>query len=632
MKIGSINTIAIQNQIKASSQAYQRVLGQMSEGTRLAPFRADSVSSSIANGLSSRVRGLAQTSRDLNQAQAMLLSADDALQSQGDVAQKMRELSLQATNSTLSSSERANLQTELSSLLQEFDRIANATEVAGRNLLQSSSSFSVLASDQAGDSFEVQLESSLSVNNFREVRGSGFFLNEESFDSSGSLASETKVVELDSSGTKALAYAVSGSTTIRFEMLDGEGNLTGETVDFATSLPGAVVNFELGDVTGNGISDLIIYRANSVFFYEGKGDGDFEPRTNISTLGAGFGGSALQLADFDGDGIKDIVVGNGGSSVRVLQSNGDGTFTTTNPTLSAGVTGSRIKVGDFNQNGIMDILVMASDSGNGQLLLGNGDGTFTAQATQAFGTGATDHQLEMVDFDGDGVLDIAVGGTGATSVNLFRGNGNGGFDSAGSVAAGYSVNRFAFGDLDDDGKMDLVISGTGVAASIYTGDGDANFELQKTIAGTAGALNVLDVTGDGIKDVLVSRSTANGGMALIEGIGLEQSGVSFLQLGSAEEAARALSIVDTAIENILNKQASIGAQLNRLDANRKSQESLQSSYADADEEIRSLDYALATSELVRLSILQQSQVAILSQALDQQNVALALLQTGGLNR
>jgi len=127
--------------------------------------------------------------------------------------------------------------------------------------------------------------------------------------------------------------------------------------------------------------------------------------SSLLTVGSQNSGDTVLTADFNGDGIPDLVIL--GSGISVLLGNGDGTFTAA-PSPSADLPGS-IAVGDFNGDGIPDLAVApALDEGNSEVLLGNGDGTFTI-ASVSFGNGngtVTSNSIAAADFNRDGKLDL----------------------------------------------------------------------------------------------------------------------------------------------------------------------------------------------------------------------------------
>ena len=74
----------------------------------------------------------------------------------------------------------------------------------------------------------------------------------------------------------------------------------------------------------------------------------------------------------------------------------------------------------------MDIALGCSDGTNGGLviILGNGDGTFQTPVLDSTGDVAS---ISMGDFNGDGLLDIAVTDNSQQNVIFFTGNGDGTF-------------------------------------------------------------------------------------------------------------------------------------------------------------------------------------------------------------
>jgi hypothetical protein len=94
-----------------------------------------------------------------------------------------------------------------------------------------------------------------------------------------------------------------------------------------------------GDLTGNGIPDLVLTQANyTAGVYLGNGDGTFHFAGNYIT---GDDSLAVRIADLTGNGIPDLVTANAlGGSVSVLLGNGDGTSN------SRGIISSAVPVQD----------------------------------------------------------------------------------------------------------------------------------------------------------------------------------------------------------------------------------------------------------------------------------------------
>ncbi len=254
----------------------------------------------------------------------------------------------------------------------------------------------------------------------------------------------------------------------------------------------------------------------------GQGPGSFGPLRYQAT---GNDPAGLAAADFDSDGKIDLAVGCirrtfSGTSIAVLLGQGDGTFAP--PSLyTVGMQPYEVQIGDFNGDHYPDIAAGNSDnmfSTGVSVLLGLGDGTFSTPTTTPT---PTLFHLAVGDFNRDGISDVAApiqDYTGqAHTVSVLLGSGNGGFGSLVPWETGPEYGGVATADFDGDGLLDLAIaaapSKTGPAAvAILTGDGTGSFSapIRNPPGGDVRSLAVGDFNGDGKPDLVGIGSDGTG--------------------------------------------------------------------------------------------------------------------------
>lgn len=192
-------------------------------------------------------------------------------------------------------------------------------------------------------------------------------------------------------------------------------------------------------------------------------------------------------------------------------------------TMSVALSGG-VAVGDVDEDGWVDLFTIGGSAGTSRLWLAQGDGTWS-DATAASGiVAAGPHETAplFVDADGDGHLDLVVGGVVGTPVRLWLGQGDGTFVD-GTVAAGLDaipgqVVGAAFADPDHDGDLDALLArwGTPIAdATHYHRNDGGVFVPADADAGLVGVAQVMgrdatftpnfvDVSGDGLLDLLIA--------------------------------------------------------------------------------------------------------------------------------
>jgi hypothetical protein len=180
----------------------------------------------------------------------------------------------------------------------------------------------------------------------------------------------------------------------------------------------------------------------------GRGDGTFGAPTQVRAKGS----FRVEVADFDRDGIADLVIDD-----AVMLGSGDGSFRPEVPHTPAVPYGEHLAVGDFNRDGIVDLAISDFYGSRLDVQLGLGDGTFAPAVTYA--TGAWSETLLLADVDGDGTLDAIVGrqavGASTATASILLGNGDGTLAPAVELALGGEPSAAA--DFDEDGHLDLAI-------------------------------------------------------------------------------------------------------------------------------------------------------------------------------
>ena len=151
------NTGALMAQAAASSvnKEMEMSMERLSTGKRLNSAADDAAGVAIASRLTSEINGTNQAIRNAMDGQAMIDTAEGAHQEVESILQRMRELAVQASNDSNSDADRTALQSEVTALVAEIDRIANVSTWAGKGLIDQGRSFTFNVGSHGGGHNEI---------------------------------------------------------------------------------------------------------------------------------------------------------------------------------------------------------------------------------------------------------------------------------------------------------------------------------------------------------------------------------------------------------------------------------------------------------------------------------------------
>lgn len=214
--------------------------------------------------------------------------------------------------------------------------------------------------------------------------------------------------------------------------------------------------------------------------------------------------------DLDGDGSPDMTLPNEiADDVRVMRNDGCGTFSrpAANP-LPNGSVPSPIEGGDFNGDGLVDVAIANTRGDSVSVLLGNGDGTFQPAVT--YPSGSATRGLGLLDVDADGDTDIVTANRNSSNLALHLNRGDGTFlPPTFFEGGGRAETGIAVADANGDGIFDLFVGHlSSQTVTLLLGDGAGNFTLSATqaVQGSPWMIVAGDVDGDGHADVAVCNS------------------------------------------------------------------------------------------------------------------------------
>lgn len=368
----NISSLVAQQNLSSADSASQSSIARLSSGNRIIRAADDAAGLAVGTGLRSDVSTLRTALTNTSQANSVLSIADGALFNIGEILQRQKALATQANSDSLSSTERAFLDSEFQNLAQEIDRISESTNFNGILLIDGSiAGDSGVTTDTTGatEKFVASIDFGATI----EVSDDLLVINGVNFRTNNSQ---------DANGSDLNAAALQIDLAVN-NSLDIDGNITDTQ-------------------TGAGLAETIAYIINNAGD-TGVGITGQEKIDKLSALTATVSGSTLTVTSrsngaagtFDvekNDADDDRVVSVTGGDVTITGASTGGVTAVSNSTsdtagslgsgavTASGTVGSSLISALFSTKATLDMTFLAGDldDASGLTVFGR---DFTLQST-----------------------------------------------------------------------------------------------------------------------------------------------------------------------------------------------------------------------------------------------------------
>jgi flagellin len=165
----NVDAMQAHRQLQGVNERISRSMEKLTSGQRINRAADDAAGLGISERMRGQIRGLAQAQRNIQDGVSMVQTAEGNLDEVHSMLQRVRELAVQYKNGSLSTENKAAIQSEVNQLASEIERIGASAEFNGIKLLSSSSTVSFQIGANDGDVIaiaSISLGSTVSASTF----------------------------------------------------------------------------------------------------------------------------------------------------------------------------------------------------------------------------------------------------------------------------------------------------------------------------------------------------------------------------------------------------------------------------------------------------------------------------------
>lgn len=238
-------SLLTQNNLNKSQGALNNAIERLSSGMRINSAKDDAAGQAIANRFTANIKGLTQAQRNANDGISLAQTTEGALTEINTNLQRVRELTVQSSNGSNSTADKASIQAEITQRLDEIDRTSAQTDFNGTKVLASDKKLNIQVGANDGQTIALDLKqidrTTLGLTGF-SVSGLSDPITSFDFTSAAGVTTKAAV----NLSAVAVTNMSSGTTTADLK-LRGYGTYTAATATAAATY----ANYAIEDKAGN---------------------------------------------------------------------------------------------------------------------------------------------------------------------------------------------------------------------------------------------------------------------------------------------------------------------------------------------------------------------------------------------